>query len=355
MRILISGICGFVGSKLAQFLCTQEKVEKVIGVDSLARHGSWVNMESLRKLGIEVFHGDVRSTGDLDSLPAVDWVIDAAASPSVLAGVNAGTTSRQLVDTNLGGTVNLLEYCKKHQAGFVLLSTSRVYSIPELAAIPLKTHDRAFAIESSGKLPTGLLETGVGETFSTGSPISLYGATKLASELLAREYSFAFGIPIWINRCGVLAGAGQFGKPDQGIFAFWLHSWRERAPLRYIGFDGSGHQVRDCLHPRDLAALVAMQMTSTTGRDRPTTVNVSGGIASCLSLAQLSDWCTERWGVHEVQRDRDPRPYDLPWLALDHTLATQEWGWQPKISAIEILEEIADHADANPHWLQMSS
>ena len=57
-----------------------------------------------------------------------------------------------------------------------------------------------------------------------------------------------------MNRCGVLAGAGQFGRADQGIFAYWVNSWLRGRPLRYLGFGGQGHQVRDCLHPADLAA-----------------------------------------------------------------------------------------------------
>jgi len=69
-------------------------------------------------------------------------------------------------------------------------------------------------------------------------PLSLYGSTKLASETLALEYGAAYGFPVWINRCGVLAGAGQFGTAKQGIFLFWLHAWHSRRPLRYIGFGG---------------------------------------------------------------------------------------------------------------------
>jgi CDP-paratose 2-epimerase len=74
-----------------------------------------------------------------------DWVIDAAANPSVLAGVDGKTSSRQLVEHNLLGTINLLEYCKAHQAGFCLLSTSRVYSIAGLANLRMQVVDGAFA------------------------------------------------------------------------------------------------------------------------------------------------------------------------------------------------------------------
>src|SRR6185312_13208555 len=99
---------------------------------------------------------------------------------------------------------------------------------------------------------------GVAENFSTQAPVSLYGSAKLASELLSLEYGEAFGFPVFVNRCGVLAGAGQFGKADQGIFSFWIHSWKSKRPLKYIGFGGQGHQVRDCLHPRDLTTLLAL-------------------------------------------------------------------------------------------------
>jgi len=91
------------------------------------------------------------------------------------------------------------------------------------------------------------------------------------------DYDDAFGMPVHINRCGVLAGAGQFGKADQGIFAFWLHSWREQRSLKYIGFDGRGHQVRDCLLPKDLALLVALQLQAGDDRSKPRLANVSGG------------------------------------------------------------------------------
>ena len=82
--------------------------------------------------------------------------------------------------------------------------------------------------------------------FSTRAPISLYGSTKLAAEALALEYGDAFDFPVWINRCGVLAGAGQFGTPDQGIFSYWIHAHARRRPLRFIGFDGTGKQTGTC-------------------------------------------------------------------------------------------------------------
>ncbi|MEQ9409393.1 MAG: NAD-dependent epimerase/dehydratase family protein [Fuerstiella sp.] len=353
MKVFITGICGFVGSEVALQLRAHHTTAQlqIVGIDNLSRNGSWRNRERLTLQGISVLHGDIRSAADLDAVGAVDWVIDAAANPSVLAGVDGKSSSRQLVDHNLLGTVNLLEFCRRHSAGFVLLSTSRVYSIPPLAGLKVVSEDGAFRpIQPEQQ---GLTAGGISEDFSTAAPVSLYGATKLASEQLALEYGYTFDFPVWINRCGVMAGAGQFGRADQGIFAFWLHSWKERRPLKYIGFGGHGCQVRDCLHPRDLVPLLLRQFDA-SGADQPRTVNVSGGMRSAMSLQQLSDWCTQRWGERVVASDSTPRPFDLPWVVLDHSRASAIWDWYPATSVQQILTEIADFADNMPDWIEFS-
>ena len=349
MKIILTGACGFVGSTLAnEFLARREGLE-IIGVDNLIRPGSEWNRALLAKRGIQLRHLDIRSATDVDSLPAADFVIDAAANPSVLAGVDGTTNSRQVMEHNLIGTLNMLEYCKRHRAGLILLSTSRVYSIAELTALPVSARDGAFElVQCSGR---GVSEFGINEEFPTTPPLSLYGTAKLASEQLALEYSDAFDFPAWINRCGVLAGAGQFGKADQGIFSYWIHSYRARKPLRYIGFGGHGHQVRDCLHPRDLAPLLLQQLAGGSG---PRVANFGGGAASAMSLRQLSEWCAARFGPHEIAAGEDERPFDLPWLVLDCRRGEQQWNWRPTTPHDEILEEIATHAEAHPDWLEIS-
>lgn len=422
MKLLITGICGFVGSTLAEALLDHSEpgALQITGIDNFSRSGSWLNRDRLAAHGIKVLHGDIRSSSDLETLGLFDWVIDAAANPSVLAGIDGKSSSRQLVEHNLGGTINLLEACKRWNAGFILLSTSRVYSIPPLAALEVEVHDRAYRPVNRGQdtgdkdqenaspdtfsspspdschlspsiLP-GLSPLGITESFSTAPPVSLYGSTKITSETLALEYGLTFDFPVWINRCGVMAGARQFGKPDQGIFAFWIHSWREGRPLKYIGFDGLGHQVRDCLHPRDLAPLVLKQigMLKVESREQkskrvhgssgtsssfqfpqfqlsaflPRIFNISGGLASAMSLRQLSDWCQNRFpssasssSLPPVSRPLSPevRPFDLPWVVLDHSLASETWNWQPTTPVESILEEIATFAESNPNWIATSA
>lgn len=352
MNVFITGICGFVGNAIAHFLKTARPDFEVFGLDNLSRAGSETNLPGLNDRGIRAVRGDLRNPSDLGALPGADWVIDAAANPSVLAGLGAGCSSRQLIEHNLLGTINTLEYCKGHRAGLILLSTSRVYSIAALSALPVvKANDR-FVLDTGRPLPTGVSVRGIDESFSTQAPISLYGATKLASEQLALEYGLAFDFPVWVNRCGVLAGAGQFGRADQGIYSYWLHAWKAGRPLRYIGFGGQGFQVRDAFHPDDLGRLILTQMTSQPASgDGRRIFNLGGGAANSMSLAQLSAWCADRFGERTIDADYTPRPFDLPWVVMDSSVAKASWDWRPEASLGVILDQIARHAELNPDWL----
>jgi CDP-paratose 2-epimerase len=354
MRILVTGACGFVGSTLLRGWVEQGSRHTFYGLDNFIRPGSERNRYALTRLGVSIRHADLRCGSDLDSLPEVDVVIDAAANPSVVAGTDGRTSSRQLVEHNLFGTVNVLEYCRRHSAQFILLSTSRVYSIEPLSRIPVTEAGGAFQLDLTQGLGAGMTECGICEEFETRPPVSLYGSTKQASEQLALEYGEAFGFTVWINRCGVLAGAGQFGRPDQGIFAYWVNSWLRRRPLKYIGFGGTGLQVRDCLHPLDLLPLLERQIASSR-RDLPRIVNVGGGRESARSLRQLSDWCRDRLGDRTVESSPENRRFDLPWVVLDPNLARRVWDWTPTRATDCILDEILEHAHQYVDWLDVSA
>ena len=353
MHILITGICGFAGSSIARGLLERLPGLRITGIDNQIRKGSQMNLNSLRSLGISVHVGDIRNESDLAALPASDWLIDCAANPSVLAGVDGSICASELFDHNLGGTIHLLEYCRRHRCGFILLSTSRVYSIFPLAALKLEIQDRAFRPAPDHGVANLSME-GITEQFSTEPPVSLYGSSKRCSELIALEYAMTFDFPVWINRCGVLAGAGQFGKFDQGVFSYWIHSWAARRSLEYIGFDGTGCQVRDFLHPRDIVSLLIDQMNDPLRKVFPI-MNISGGRGNSMSLAQMSDWCAARFGNHQVTSQTTPRPFDIPWLVLDSSEAGKSWNWKPVTPLTAIFEEIARHAETNPHWLSLVS
>ena len=353
MKILITGVCGFVGSILAEALLERAEGIQVTGIDNLMRPGAETNRLRLERRGVKFVHGDLRAASDMTGLPVCDWVIDAAANPSVLAGTSGAGSSRRLFEHNLTALGNVLEYCREFKAGFLLLSSSRVYSIPALASIPLRVQDQSFHLDATAPLPVGLSAQGIGVDFPTTAPVSLYGATKLASEIMALEYGSAFDFPVWVTRCGVLAGAGQFGTPSQGIFAFWVNAHLRRRPIVYIGFDGNGYQARDAFHPRDLAALLTAQMGMTRANGQRV-YTAGGGPANTMSLAQLTAWCDERFGRHEPGVEPAARLYDIPWVAMDNTEVTRDFGWRVETPLAAILEGIAAHAENHPEWLEIS-
>ena len=95
MKLLITGICGFAGSTLALHLREFKPGLEIFGVDNFIRAGSELNRRRLQSAGIKVLHADLRSADDIAALPAASWVLDAAANPSVLAGI-AGSGPRAL-------------------------------------------------------------------------------------------------------------------------------------------------------------------------------------------------------------------------------------------------------------------
>ena len=355
MRILITGICGYVGSRLA--MCFKENLPgaHIYGIDNFLRHGAAFNLQLLRSKGIHVAHGDVRLGCDLRTLPDSDWVVDCAANPSVLAGVaqTKDCTTEQLVGHNLHGTLNILEYCRERKSGLVLLSTSRVYSIPALCRIPLK--ETASRFELAPPLPSdlpGMSTHGIAEEFPTSSPISLYGATKLASEVMALEYGAAFGFPVWVDRCGVIGGPGQLGRIDQGIFSFWVYSCALGRPLQYVGFGGTGKQVRDCILAEDLANLVVRQM-SNPDKSAPRVLNVGGGPDGALSLWEITQICEEEFG-HAIQVGVSPenRPYDIPYFVTDCRRAQEFWDWKPSCRAPDLVANLCHWSASNMDFIR---
>lgn len=343
MKVLITGICGFVGSTIAGELRQYTDNVSVVGIDNLMRSGSETNLEPLRVSGVDARIGDIRKRADLDQFGRVDWVIDAAANASCLAGVDGKSSATELLDHNLFGTIPVLEYCREHQATFTLLSTSRVYSINHLRDLPLRVDNNAFRFNGDDTIQH-VSALGISESFSTVPPLSLYGVSKLCSEQLALEYGHLFEFPVWINRCGVMAGAGQFGNTEQGVFSYWIRSWIAGQPLKYVGFGGHGYQVRDCLNPKDLITLLLAQFDAPIIGERPQILNISGGIESAISLAQLSDYCSQHIHPYKPTCDRTERVFDVPWIVLDSSKAKATWNWQPQTTILDTFQEIIDLA-----------
>jgi CDP-paratose 2-epimerase len=252
-RIRTTGGAGFVGSSLALAFKFNRSTAKVIVLDKLKRRGSELDLEQLRRSGVEFARGDVRVSDDVAAIGPVDLLIEASAEPSVHAGYDENPS--YLIHSNLVGALNCLEQARRHGWTFVFLSSSRVYPIALLRALPLERTATRFVLRSESDLP-GVTPPGISEQFPLSGNRSLYGATKLAAELLIEEYKTIYGVRELINRCGVISGPWQMGKVDQGFIVLWMARHLLDGPLAYTGFGGEGSQVRDILHV-DLYDLLA--------------------------------------------------------------------------------------------------
>jgi CDP-paratose 2-epimerase len=340
MKILITGGCGFVGSNLAVLFKYYYAESEVYCLDNLSRRGSEINLQKVLAAGGQFVHGDVRVKTDFDRIPKVDIIIDAAAEPSVLAGKVSGELEN-LIDTNLNGTINTLYFAKKNQSAIIFLSTSRVYPYNTLAEANLVKSPKRFNLSNNQSL-VGLTEQGVAENYPLEGLRSLYGATKLASEYFIQEFANNFGLPAIINRCGVLSGPYQMGKIDQGVVVLWMakHFWK--GSLGYIGYGGLGQQARDVLHIRDLFRLIQWQIVN-LGLLKGQIYNVGGGLENTVSLAELTDLCSQITGNNIVIGSSiENRPGDLPLYITDNSKIKQFSNWQPEIKIEQLLIEIFD-------------
>ena len=171
---------------------------------------------------------------------------------------------------------------------------------------------------------------------------SLYGFTKYAAELLIAEYQAMFGLEAVVNRCGVIAGPGQFGKVDQGVIALWVMRHHSRLPLRYTGYGGSGKQVRDVLHVDDVADLITAQVARFPEWNG-WSGNVSGGRDRSVSLQELTRLCAEVTGHHvDITPDPAPRQADLRIFIGDSRRLARERGWTPQRSIATVVADVHD-------------
>jgi CDP-paratose 2-epimerase len=337
MRILITGGCGFVGSNLAVYFKRKYNDVQIYCFDNLMRRGSEINLVRLQKEGITFIHGDIRNKSDFNKIPAVDIVIDAAAEPSVMAGLDGSTD--YLIDTNFNGTINCLNFATANKAIFIFLSTSRIYPIGTLENANFVEEESRFVF-TKNQTVSGLSEKGVSEQLSLKGVRSLYGATKLASEYMITEYIDAFGLKAVINRCGVITGPYQMGKVDQGVVVLWAarHFWQ--TPLSYIGYGGEGKQVRDVLHIHDLFRLVDWQINNIDIVNGEI-LNVGGGNETSLSLQELTAICEDISGNKiDIKKVLENRPSDLRIYITDNTKVFNMTEWKPLIKREQIMVEI---------------
>lgn len=336
MRILITGGAGFIGSHLALRVRRIFPDAEVVCMDNLYRRGSELNPPRLEEAGVKFHRGDVR---DANSFPSesFDFLIECSAEPSVLAGHDGSPD--YLFQTNLIGAYNCLEKARIGGSKVIFLSTSRVYPIARLEAHPWREEKTRFVWRDDGA--NGITSRGVTEQVDMNGARSLYGFTKFAAEKLIEEYRAAYGLKAVINRCAVVAGPWQFGKVDQGVASLWVMAHHFGRPLSYIGYGGTGKQVRDFLHVEDLCDLIVEQINEFDQWDG-WLGNVSGGSSNTASLCELTALCEEITG-RKIQIDSVPanRPNDLRIFVADCSRLFERTDWRPKRDMRRIVQHIS--------------
>ena len=344
--ILVTGGAGFVGSRLATGMKEQYENARVVALDNLRRRGAELNLPRLKAAGVEFLHGDIRNPADLADAGPFDLLLECSAEPSVLAGY--GGTPNYVLETNLNGTLHCLEAARRCGGAIIFLSTSRVYPMAAIRTLRYTEAETRLELDADQPVP-GASVAGIAEDFPLDGTRSLYGATKLASELILTEYLEMYGLRGLVNRCGVLTGPWQMGKADQGVVVLWAARHVYGGALKYMGYGGEGKQVRDLLHVEDLLDLICrqvVQLDTLSGQ----TFNVGGGRPVSASLQELTALCQEFTGnTIDIASDPRDRAADIPLYLTDHRKVTEATGWNPRHSVAETMEEICrwirDHRD----------
>lgn len=347
--ILVTGGAGFVGSTLCLQLKKKYPEYTIIALDNLKRRGSELSLDDFKKNDIRFVHGDIRNMEDIMNVGEFNILIEASAEPSVMAGLDSDPT--YVINNNLYGSINCLNACLKYNAKLIFLSTSRVYPISSIENANYIEEPTRFSFDIF-QTTEGISTKGISEKLSLEGARSFYGTTKLASELFIHEYAAFYKLQASITRFGVIAGPRQMGKTDQGVVTLWIakHFWKQ--PLKYIGYGGTGKQVRDILHVDDLVTLIDTQIHNIEKFENKI-YNAGGSIRNSLSLLEMTALCERITGNKTtIASLPDTRQADLRMFITDNSRIEQEIGWVPKKSVETIFQDIYNWIRENEEQLK---
>jgi nucleoside-diphosphate-sugar epimerase len=317
VNYLVTGACGFIGSRTAEGLLSDG--HRVTGIDNL-NDAYDVRLKLWRRSQL-VKHPDYRDCAvDICDLPSLRRIFaehgpfDAVVNLAARAGVRQSLLNPWVyLDTNCGGTINLLELCREHRIPkFVLASTSSLYGAHN--ALPYS------------------------EDANTDRPLSPYAASKKAAEAMCHSYRHLYGLDITVLRYFTVYGPA--GRPDMSAFRFvqWIS---EGLPVTIFG-DGS--QSRDFTYVEDIAAgtIAALRTAGST------TLNLgSDAPAPLMELVHIVERLT---GKRANLVFKPAHPADVPATWADITRAREKLGWFPKTSLEEGMAHLVDWYNSNRGW-----
>ena len=343
-KAVVTGSSGLIGSECVTFL--DERGWRVHGVDNNMRrdffgeHGdtTW-NLERLRRETTRFEHHDldVRDREGIDRLFATarpDLIVHSAAQPS-----HDLAAARPFDDfeVNAVGTLNLLEAARQHtpESPFVFMSTNKVYGDApnELELVELETRwDYA----------DPALREGIDESMRIdGTMHSLFGASKLAGDVLVQEYGRYFGMPTVCFRGGCLTGPHHSGAELHGFLAYLARAAAEGITYRIFGYKGK--QVRDNIHSFDVCtAVMAFAERPSSGA----VYNLGGGRENSVSVLEAITRFEELLGTRmKTEYVEDARRGDHICYISDLRRFRSDYpGWQVSVSLDQIFEELATAA-----------
>jgi CDP-paratose 2-epimerase len=348
-KLLVTGSSGLVGSEVCSHFARQGW--QVHGVDNNQRavffgpegDTRWNQARLQRELAGFVHHElDIRDRAGVDRLlqeVKPDAIVHAAAQPS---HDRAAAIPFDDFDTNAGGTLNFLEATRRHakEAPFVYFSTNKVYGdAPN--RIPMVELDTRWDYSDPR------FDAGIPESFTVDQSLhSLFGASKLAADVMVQEYGRYFSMPTCCLRGGCLTGPAHSGVELHGFLSYLVRTNLTGRLYKVYGYKGK--QVRDNLHSFDIARFVAAFI------DAPRTgvvYNLGGGKRNSCSILEAFARVERLTGKKMVYEYIDsPRIGDHICYYSDLTQIRQHYPkWDLTVSLDRIFEEIvASWRERNP-------
>jgi CDP-paratose 2-epimerase len=343
--IVITGSAGLVGSEAAMHF--GELGFDVVGIDNDMRREffgeaastAWNvgRLQSTLGKSYRHYHVDVRDREALLRIfgrygGAIHCVIHTAAQPSHDWAAREPLTD---FDINAVGTLNVLEATRLHapDAVFIFTSTNKVYGdAPN--RLPFVELETRFEIEARHRYTRGISE----EMPIDESLHSLFGASKVAADVLVQEYGRYFGLRTACFRCGTLTGPHHAAAELHGFLAYVMQCTLTETPYTVYGYRGK--QVRDVIHSRDLVR--AFQ--AFFDRPRVAEVYIMGGgresncsVLEAIDLSQRIAGRTLRWAYTEQNRRGD----HIWWIGDLHKFQSHYPSWRLEYDVPRILTEMA--------------
>jgi CDP-paratose 2-epimerase len=345
--VVVTGSGGLIGAQSVRHFA--RSYERVIGIDNDMRayffgddaSTKWAVKELSNDFANYEHHEvDIRDRSAVDRLfgdwsTDVELIIHTAAQPSHDWAAKEPFTD---FDVNAGGTLNLLEATRRNcpAATFILTSTNKVYGdTPN--RLPLIETERRWELHPSHEWAA----TGIPESMSIdGSTHSLFGASKVAADILTQEYGRYFGLRTGVFRGGCLTGPGHSGAQLHGFLAYLMKCTVAGDPYTVFGYEGK--QVRDNIHASDLVnAFDAFHRAPRPGE----AYNIGGGLSSNCSMLEAIELCEEISG-HQLRHSYEPthRTGDHIWWVSDLRKFRSHFPeWNVTYDVRAILQDIHDH------------